>query len=116
MKITWLSFAIVAILFIIVVESVRRGVLETKYSLLWIVTCIIMAFLSISDNLLNTVAGWLNVYYPPSLLFLFGLLFALLIIFDLTRRVSKLNKEMTQLTQDYTILKEELEKRKRQEL
>lgn len=109
MSINLLSFVIVLILFFSVIEAVRRGILETKYSLLWIFTCIIMGILSISERFINWLGQLIGVFYPPSLLFLFGLIFAILLIFDLTRRVSKLNKELTNLTQEHAILMKEVE-------
>ncbi|WP_078414363.1 DUF2304 domain-containing protein [Priestia abyssalis] len=109
MNIIWLSFLIVVSIFIFVIESVRRGVLETKYSILWIITCVCLGILSVNEVIINKLAGWLGVYYAPSLLFLFGLLFLLFIVFDLTRRVSKLNHQLVSLTQEYALLKQKYE-------
>jgi hypothetical protein len=114
MSITLVSFGIVLILLLTVIEAVRRGALETKYSLLWIFMCVSMAILSLSEGFINQLGEWMGVFYPPSLLFLFGLLFAFLLIFDLTRRVSKLNKELTHLAQEYAILRKQLEEKERQ--
>ncbi|MBU8881149.1 DUF2304 domain-containing protein [Bacillus sp. FJAT-29790] len=111
MKISLFSFLLVILLFLLVIESVRRGVLETKYSLVWIITCIFLGILSSNEMIINKLADYMDVYYPPSLLFLFGLLFAIMLIFDLTRRVSKLNKELTTLTQEHTILKQKFKKK-----
>ncbi|WP_419961105.1 DUF2304 domain-containing protein [Psychrobacillus sp. BM2] len=111
MNISLLSFLIVLFLFFFIIESVRRGILETKYSLLWIVTCFAMGFLTLNVNFINKLSGYIGIYYAPSLLFLFGLLFSILLIFDLTRRVSKLNKELTTLTQEQAILKKKLEEK-----
>lgn len=111
MNINVLSFIIVLFLFLMIIESVRRGILETKYSLLWIVTCVVMGFLTLNEKFLNTLSDYIGVFYAPSLLFLFGLLFSILLIFDLTRRVSKLNKELTVLTQEQAILKKKLEEK-----
>lgn len=111
MNISLLSFLIVLFLFFIIIESVRRGILETKYSILWIVTCVAMGFLTLNVNFINKLSDYIGIFYAPSLLFLFGLLFSLLLIFDLTRRVSKLNKELTTLTQEQAILKKKLEEK-----
>lgn len=111
MNIHVLSFLIVLFLFLMIIESVRRGILETKYSLLWIVTCVAMGILTLNEKLLNTLSDYIGVFYAPSLLFLFGLLFAILLIFDLTRRISKLNKELTVLTQEQAILKKKVEEK-----
>lgn len=107
MSITLVSFIIVGIFFIIVIESVRRGILETKYSILWIITCIFLGILSLSENLLEFLADFAGIAYAPSLLFLFGLLCTLIMIFDLTRRISSLSNKMIVLTQEYALLKEE---------
>ncbi|EMR06624.1 hypothetical protein C772_01519 [Bhargavaea cecembensis DSE10] len=111
MDISILSFVLVVVLFIVVIEAVRRGILETKYSLLWILTCLFMGFFSINETFINRLGEWLGVFYPPSLLFLFGLLFVFVLIFDLTRRISKLNKALTNLTQEHAILKKKLEEK-----
>lgn len=106
MSVHLVSFFIVFILFLAVVESVRRGILETKYSLLWIFTCIVLGILSLSDNILETMANFIGVEYAPSLLFLFGLLCTLILIFDLTRRISSLNNKVIILTQEFALLEE----------
>lgn len=110
MKIMIVSFLLVLVFLFVVIESVRRGILETKYSLLWIITCVILGILSIGTPILNFIADMLGVFYPPSVLFLFGLLFSLIIIFDLTRRISQLNNKLVTLTQEFTLLKEKYER------
>ncbi|MCF6138792.1 DUF2304 domain-containing protein [Pseudalkalibacillus berkeleyi] len=113
MNISVVSFGVVIMFLFIVLESVRRGILETKYSLLWILTCVVLAVLSISTSLLEMLANLLGIFYAPSLLFLFGLLFSLIIIFDLTRRISQLNHKIITLTQDFTLLKQELKEQEK---
>lgn len=106
MSITLVSFLLVCILFIIVIEAVRRGVLDIKYSLLWIFTCIVLGVLSLSKPLLEFLADLFGIAYAPSVLFLFGLLCTLVLIFDLTRRISGLNGKVELLTQEIALLKE----------
>lgn len=112
MDITWMSFIIIVLFFIIVMESVRRGILETRDSLIWIFTCMILGVLSLSRDLLAYLADLLGIVYAPSLLFLFGLISTIIMIFDLTRRISKLNNKVTVLTQEFALLKEEQERMK----
>ncbi|WP_227394346.1 DUF2304 domain-containing protein [Jeotgalibacillus aurantiacus] len=111
MNVILLSFFLVLIIFLAVIESVRRGILETKYSLIWIITCVTLGILSSNSIFINTLANWLNVFYAPSLLFLFGLLFAIIMIFDLTRRISKMNKQLVAITQEHALLKKKYEDR-----
>lgn len=106
--ITYVSFIVVMLFFIAVIESVRRGILESKYSILWIITCIVLGTFSINVSLLEKTAAWLDVFYAPSILFLFGLLFSLVMIFDLTRRLSKLTNQMASLTQEHALLKQKM--------
>lgn len=107
MDIVNLSFALVVILFLFILETVRRGILETNYSIIWIISCVVMGIFSVNNQLLEWVADKLNVHYAPSLLFLFGFLFSLIMIFDLTRKFSKTNNQVITLTQDYALLKQD---------
>jgi hypothetical protein len=105
-----ISFVISVVIFIFVIESVRRGIIETKYSILWIGTSVTMGIFSSTDFFLEKISEWMHVEYAPAVIFLFGLLFAFGAVFDLTRRISKVNHQLVSLTQEYTILKEKLEK------
>jgi hypothetical protein len=109
MTVVYVSLGIVLLFLLIVIESVRRGSLETKYSILWIITCVVLGVLSAGKPLLDFIADILNVYYAPSVLFLFGLLFSLIMLFDMTRKISQLNHKLVMLTQEYTLLKKRYE-------
>ncbi|PPA70272.1 DUF2304 domain-containing protein [Jeotgalibacillus proteolyticus] len=110
MSITLVSFFIIFFFFLIVIESVRRGILETKYSILWIIVCIVLGVMSLATDFLEQMAYLLGVVYAPSLLFLFGLIASLILIFDLTRRISNLNSRLIALTQEYALFREESNK------
>ncbi|MED4653811.1 DUF2304 domain-containing protein [Bacillus pseudomycoides] len=115
MPITTFSFIFIILLFLIIINSIRKGALETKYSILWIFVCISMAILSSTDRIINWIGKLLKVEYPPSILFLFGLLFCFILIFDLTRKLSKQHHQLVTLTQEYALLKQKLAKEKEQE-
>ncbi|MFD0767603.1 DUF2304 domain-containing protein [Bacillus sp. CGMCC 1.60114] len=114
MPIITFSFIIIILLFFLIINSIRRGMLETKYAILWIFVCMSMAILSSTDKLINWLGKLLKVEYPPSILFLFGLLFCFILIFDLTRKLSKQHHQLVTLTQDYALLKQKLKKEKEQ--
>lgn len=105
MSVTLFSFIFVSCLFLFIIYSIRKGSLETKYSILWFFVCFVMMVLSFSDNFINAIGHWFNVYYPPSILFLFGLLFCFILIFDLTRKLSKAQHQVVTLAQEFAILK-----------
>ncbi|MGR5984423.1 DUF2304 domain-containing protein [Bacillus cytotoxicus] len=104
----------ILLLFFLIINSIRQGTLETKYSILWIFVCISMAILSSTDKIINWIGQLLKVEYPPSVLFLFGLLFCFVLIFDLTRKISKFHHQLVTLTQDYALLKQQLEHKEQQ--
>jgi hypothetical protein len=113
MTINIVSFIIVLILIITVFQSIRTGKLDTKYSILWVVTCLVIGFLSLNEQLINYLGKLLNVDYPPSILFLFGLLFIILILFDLTKRISQLNHNVIIISQKLALMEEKyIESRK----
>jgi len=111
MNIVLLSFIMVIGLLVFVVESVRREMLDTNYSLIWLFTCVILGILSSSSYFINKIASILHVDYAPSILFLFGFLFVIIMLFDLTRRISKMNRKLTSLAQENAILKKHLEEK-----
>lgn len=113
MNVITFSFIIICLLLLFVFESVRRGILETKDSLLWFVTCIVLGLLSLNSGLINWLANLFGVFYAPSLIFLIGFLFSLIMIFDLTRRNAKLSRQMATLAQEFALLKEEIMKKEK---
>ena len=106
-------FAIVfAIVFeIFILNLVRRNKLDEKYSILWIILGIIILFVAIFPNSIVTIAGWFNVYYPPTLMLLFALIFLGVYIIHISIVITKQNKMIVKLTQELAIVKEKMEKK-----
>lgn len=91
-----------------VIELVRRGKLREQYSLLWLGFGLILLILSASKRLLGILANWFGVYYAPSLLFLFGLLFAFALILHITVVISRQADRVIRLTQELAITQHRL--------
>ena len=51
------------------VELVRRRRLGEVYSIIWLALGSVVTILALFRNLQETVARWVGVYYPPSLIF-----------------------------------------------
>ncbi len=96
-------------IFILVIWLIREGRLREKYSLLWLCTSIVIIGLSVSRHVLETVAIAVGIYYPPSLLFLLGLLFLLLVNIGYGTSISRLSESNHKLTQEIALLKKALE-------
>jgi hypothetical protein len=119
----YISTIVFSLFFVLaVVELVRRGKLREQYSLLWLGFGLILLVLSASKRLLGILANWFGVYYAPSLLFLFGLLFAFALILHITVVISRQTDRVIRLTQELAItqhrlaeLEKELSRQKQEE-
>lgn len=97
------------ILLLLILELVRRGKLAEEYSLLWIATGAVLLLLSIWRGLLDLFAGMVGIFYPPSALFLIGLVFILLLILHFSVIVSRLSRKNRELAQQVALLRRKVE-------
>ena len=88
----------------LVVELVRRRKLGEAYSLLWLLTSLVLVVLSLWRGLLDILAGLVGIFYPPTALFVVGFGFVLLILLQFSVVVSKLSTENKTLTQKLAIM------------
>lgn len=96
------------LLFGIVIDFIRRGLLKEKYSVLWLAAAVIILALSLKKELLDTFAERLGVAYPPSLLFLVAFLFVLLINLHFSVVISIFHEKNKVLSQELTLIKNAL--------
>ena len=89
----------------IVVELVRRRLLSEGYSLLWLLTTIVLLILSIFRELLDVLASLVGIFYPPTALFVVGFGFVLLILLQFSVAVSRLSDQNKKLAQEIGLLK-----------
>jgi len=88
----------------LVVELVRRRKLGEAYSLLWLLTGVILLILSLWRELLDFLASLVGIFYPPTALFVVGFGFVLLILLQFSVAVSRLSDENRSLIQRLAIL------------
>lgn len=88
----------------LVVELVRRRRLGEGYSLLWLLTCMVLLVLSLWRDLLDILAGLVGIFYPPTVLFVIGFGFVLLILLQFSVVVSRLSGENKELVQQLAIM------------
>lgn len=111
----WLSVAVSAAVLAFILSLVRRRRLKEQYALLWICFGVVMIVMSLNAGWLNGLARLFNVYYAPSLLFFFGIVFCVLLILHMTVVMSKLSDRVVRLVQEVSLLKKELEESKKRE-
>lgn len=110
-RITILSVSASAILLLYILEMVRRRKLREEYSILWLAGGVIMLLFSLKRNWLEWVSNAVGIYYPPSFLFLIGMLFILLILIHFSITISRLYQMNKKMAQDLALLKQEKEEK-----
>jgi hypothetical protein len=94
---------------VLVIELVRRRKLREDYSLLWLVTAVVILLLTLSKPVYDQIALLVGVVtYPPALLFAVAILFVLIILLHYATVLTKLSGENKRLAQELALLRQEL--------
>ena len=101
---------VIALIFIIL--QIRNRKLDLKYSLTWFFLILALLILTIFPPILTFFSNLVGFGSQMNMLFVSGFLLTLLIIFTLTRAVSKLMDQVRTLTQKVALLERELRKEK----
>jgi hypothetical protein len=96
-------------MFAFVIWLVRERRLREKYAILWLCTSVLVVLLTMSRHVLEVVALGIGIYYPPSLLFLVGVLFLLLVAIGHSVTLSRLSESNHNLAQEVALLRKQLE-------
>jgi hypothetical protein len=92
-----------------VVWLIRERRLREKYALLWLSTSLVIILLTASRHVLETAALAIGIFYPPSLLFLVGVLFLLLVAIGQSVTLSRLSESNQHLAQEVALLRKMIE-------
>jgi hypothetical protein len=101
----------VCIVFITIIELLRRRRLKEEYSWLWILTGIAMILMVAWYDLLVFISKLIGAIAPTTTLFIFAILFLLALSIHYSIIISKLSLQLKDLTQEITILKREIEEK-----
>ena len=106
----YLIITVFSVLFILfVISLVVKNKLLTKYSVLWLFCSFFLVVASISVNHIDYIAERLGVYYPPAMIFLFGMFFLFIYTLHLSIVATKQSYQIITLTQTVSILKERVD-------
>ncbi len=95
-------------LLISVLELVRRRRLREQYSILWLLTSLVVLVLASNRTLLDLLARTMKIAYPPSALFVIGFGFLLLITLHFSTVISRLTQQNESLAQEMAILRQQV--------
>ena len=92
-----------------VLDLVRRRRLSEEYSLLWMVSTVVVAILGFSTPVLKSVPHALGILYESSMVFMIGLAFGTTMLLYLSVRLSRLGREHQAVIREVALLRHELE-------
>lgn len=106
------------IVFILLINQVRKEKLDLKYALPWMTLLVGLLIIDLFPGITEWLAGVMGITLPINMLMLLGLAFSVTIIFFLTAMMSKEIDKQKQLAQELGLLRKrvaELEKSIKQE-
>lgn len=106
-----LQFALllaVAVYFVLLAVLLKKKRLLLKYSLLWILSGILMLVFAAFPQLLHDLARMVGIYDPVNALFAILFFCVIILLVSLTSIVSAQNEKIKRLVQQQAILEEEL--------
>lgn len=102
---------IVAIIFFVYVTMlIAKEKLKIQYSVLWLGYSLVLIIVSFNVDLIEFIADKLNIYYAPSMIFLFGLVFLMVYLLHLSIVTTKQAKHIVSLIQEVSLIKEKVNK------
>ena len=104
-RITVLSVISSFLFFLGILEMVRRRKLREEYSILWLSGSCIVLVLSVKQDWLNRISAAVGIAYPPSFLFLVGIVFIVTILVHFSYTISKLKDMNKKIVQEIALMK-----------
>ena len=109
-KVQALAIAGSALLFVFVLELVRRRRLGEPYAILWLLASAVLLVLSVFDGLLDELAELVGIQTPANALFAVGFGFIMVLLLAFSSVVSRLSRENKLMAQELARLNRERER------
>ena len=109
------SVLVMAGLFALVFELVRRRRLMERYALLWLFSATVLLALAVWKDLLEVLSNAVGIYYAPSALFAAALGFVLILMLHFSLVISRLTDQIKLLAQRVGIMQNELDELRAQQ-
>lgn len=95
---------------IFIYKKIEKGKIQLKYSLSWYLVTFMLILATIFDELLIPLKNFFGFETTSNMIFLFGFLILIMIVFSLNVKISDLTAKNTKLTQEVALLKKEMSK------
>ncbi len=106
LRVQIVSILFAAIVFLAVLELVRRRYLRERYAIVWLAAAGVLLVLAIWKNLLNTISKAVGIYYPPNAFFVIAFAFLLILVLHFSAVVSRMSDQARVLAQRLALLEE----------
>ena len=104
-----LIVVILLLVLLFIVNMVRKRELELKYVLAWLLCDITLICLTCFPKLMDKLASFFGIKSAVNMIFFFGFLFSLIIIFALTVTLSRVTAKVRIITQKMALQMEQME-------
>lgn len=96
-----------------IIRMVQKKRLALKYALPWLGVIICLLIADLFPGIVEVMSDWMGIDLPINMLMFLGFGFILILCFVLTLYTSKQTDEIRQLAQEVALLREELEREKK---
>ena len=103
------SLAVSVAVFVFVIDMVRRRRLREEYSVIWLVTSVVMFIVVFKYSWLKTITEWIGATTSTTTLFFGSLIFLMLMSVQFCIMISKLSGQLKDLSQDNALLRKQIE-------
>jgi hypothetical protein len=101
---------VAVIIFLLILELVRRKHLMERYAILWLTAAITVLVLSVWTSLLTRLSHAAGISYLPSALTAIAFLFVLVMLVHFSMTISRLSHQNTILAQRLALLQQRVER------
>ncbi len=92
---------------VFIINMIRKEKLDLRYALVWILVDIAIIILCVFPKIIDFIAGLIGIATPVNMVFFFGIVFQIIIVFSLTREQSQNAKKIKELAQRIALLENE---------
>lgn len=102
------AIMVAALIFVAIIELVRRRRLREEFSWLWLVTGAGLIVFALWSGLLNKVTQWIGATVGTSTIFFFGIIFLLVLNLYYSIVISSFATQIKNLSQELALLKSKM--------
>ena len=108
LKFRLIMAAILLIGFVIIINMVRKKILDLRYALIWLALIAMILVIVIVPGLLGVITHFLGIYDAMNMVFFMGFVFLIVVTFFLTAALSRNSNRIKALTQQVALLEKQV--------